>query len=79
METAHHAAPTTDPEKGVEAVNVSSEGSSTTDDSTPLPVHLSKTVTRWNHWIESLRGLEARGITRVLPEERKVPSKMDYV
>ena len=79
METARHAAPTTDPEKGVEAVTVSSEGFSATDDFTPLPVHLPKAVTRWNHWIESLRGLEARGITRVLPEERKVPSKMDYV
>jgi hypothetical protein len=79
MDVGHHAAPSSDPEKGVEAVNVSSEGSSTTGDFNPLPVHLPSAVTKWNRWIESLRGLEARGITRVLPEERKVPSRLDYL
>ena len=45
----------------------------------PLPVHLPEAITKWGRWIKSLRGLKARGITRVLPEERKVPSRLDYV
>lgn len=77
MDTSHHTAPS-DLEKGVEAINVSSEGSSTTGDLSPLPVHLPEAITKWDRWIKSLRGLEARGITRVLPEERKVPSRLDY-
>lgn len=90
MDTLHHVLPSpSDPEKGLEAdtINVSSPGSSTLipTDLTPLPpplpllrpVPLPKVVTNWNRWISSLRGLEARGITRVLPEERKEPSRWD--
>jgi len=33
---------------------------------------------RWNARIEGLAGLEARGIVRVLPEERHAPSKLGY-
>jgi hypothetical protein len=88
MDTDHHAARISsfdDPEKGLkaDAVNISSQGSSSTTNGalSPLsvPVALPKVVTKWNDWIESLRGLEARGITRVLPEERKEPSRWDYV
>ena len=89
MNTDHHPAPIfalDDPEKGLEAdaVNIppqSPSSSTTNGDSNPLSVALPlpKAITKWNSWIESLRGLEARGITRVLPEERKQPSQWDYV
>jgi hypothetical protein len=68
-----------DPEKGVDVLDVSSEGSPISGNFTPLPVYLPKAVTKWKSWIKSLRGLEARGITRALPEERKVPSRLAYV
>ena len=76
MDTEKHTSPSLDPEK---AVDVSTDGFTITGDHIPLSVHLTKVITKWNHWIESLHGLEARGITRVLPEERKVPSRWDYV
>ena len=43
--------------------------------SIPVPSKLR----RWNAKIESLAGLEARGITRVLPEERHAATLMGYV
>lgn len=52
-----------DPEKGT-LFNV---------EPTTLPDHPQtslSTLQKWNHKIESLAGFEARGITRVLPEER---------
>lgn len=33
---------------------------------------------RWNARVEGLAGLEARGIVRVLPEERQAPSNLGY-
>ena len=42
--------------------------------SAPAPSKLA----RWNAWIESLAGLEARGIARVLPEERHGISILAY-
>ena len=36
-------------------------------------------LARWKRRIESLKGLEARGISRVLPHERKAPSAKGYV
>lgn len=36
-------------------------------------------VAQWNTWIESLAGLEARGIARVPPEERHQGSALGYV
>ena len=70
-----------DPEKAVpenvtEEIKVSS--SSTTSDDV-LPIHVPRTVSKWNKAIESLSGLEARGISRVPPNERETPSLMGYV
>jgi hypothetical protein len=79
MGTVHHDAVSADPEKGVDVVDVSSQDSPISSYFTPLPVCLPKAVTKRNSWIKSLRGLEARGITHVLPKERKVPSRLDYV
>ena len=90
MNPLHHPAtgpPVADLEKsGAGATNVSSRNSveKTTLDSSsasasplaliPVPTKLQ----RWNNKIESLAGLEARGIARVLPEERHGSSVMGY-
>ena len=90
MNPLHHPAtgpPVADLEKsGAGATNVSSRDSveKTTLDSSsasasplaliPVPTKLQ----RWNIKIESLAGLEARGIARVLPEERHGSSVMGY-
>ncbi len=44
----------------------------------PTPVILKGRLKKWNDKIESLAGLEARGITRVLPEEKHDISLMGY-
>ena len=44
----------------------------------PTPVILRGRLKRWNDKIEGLAGLEARGITRVLPEEKHGISLMGY-
>lgn len=79
MDSGHHEAPSSDLEKGIKAVKVSTEDSPLAGDIIPSPVRLPKPVREWDHWIKSLRGFEARGITRVLPEERHVPSRLDYL
>lgn len=38
--------------------------------SDPAPVLFTGRVSKWNDKVESLSGLEARGITRVLPEDK---------
>jgi hypothetical protein len=49
-------------------------------DSQPATFPESKsTLRKWNDRIESLAGLEARGITRVLPEERHKAGLMQYM
>lgn len=53
-----------------QATNASSD---VTRDLVPTPGFLRRANTR----IESLAGLEARGIARVLPEERQLPSRID--
>ena len=58
-------------EKTVEDIHISSDSSSSHD---VLPLHVPQTVSRWNKTIESIRGLEARGISRVPPSERETPS-----
>ncbi|RFU24465.1 hypothetical protein B7463_g11882, partial [Scytalidium lignicola] len=61
-----------DLEKGLQTV-VAPESISTSSVSSPADVRkvvLPKTFVKWNERIESLAGLEARGITRVLPSER---------
>ena len=45
----------------------------------PTPVLLGGRLAKWNAKVESLAGLEARGITRVLPEERHGLKSMGYV
>ncbi|KAL6717074.1 Vitamin B6 transporter [Lecanora helva] len=52
------------------------EFSSTPAEPTHIPVPTA--FQRWNDRIESLAGLEARGIVRVLPEERQRPSALGY-
>ena len=64
-------------EKNVEGVRVSAESTSSSDG--VLPIHVPEKLSRWNRAIESLRGLEARGISRVPPDEREAPSLASYV
>lgn len=74
-----HQVPENDPEKRGELkaseVNVISGGkspslgSSEQHDIAPTP-QLKGSFARWNAKVEGLAGLEARGITRVLPEEK---------
>ena len=90
---AAHQVPESDVEKGGEFndkdadINVSSFNSSNSEDETathhpsdiaPTPVVLTGRLKRWNDKIESLAGLEARGITRVLPEEKHDISFVGY-
>lgn len=65
-----------DPEKGLPYDPVATSGSSiTAPSSSSIPqIKLPSTVQNWNDKIESLAGLEARGITRVLPNERHASS-----
>lgn len=44
-----------------------------------LEDYQSPTLARWKRAIESLKGFEARGISRVLPQEREVPSAKGYM
>ena len=44
----------------------------------PTPVVLTGRLKRWSDKIESFAGVEARGITRVLPEEKHGISPMGY-
>lgn len=74
------------------AINVSSFGGDSPGDNTknsfsspdyhdipPTPVLLKGRLARWNAKVEGLAGLEARGITRVLPEEKHGGSVMGYL
>ena len=63
-------------EKTVEDIHVSSESASSHE---VLPLHVPQAVSRWNRAIESISGLEARGISRVPPSEREAPSLAGYV
>lgn len=42
------------------------------------PDSLTGNFAKWNAKIESLAGIEARGITRVLPHERDAPTSRNY-
>lgn len=48
----------------------SSDSSTHQHDIPPTPILLKGTLANWNAKVEGLAGLEARGITRVLPEEK---------
>ena len=45
----------------------------------PTPVLIKGRLAKWNARVERLSGLEARGITRVLPEEKHDLKTMGYV
>lgn len=49
------------------------------DDVPPNPLFLNGMLAYWNAKVEGLAGLEARGITRVLPEEKHDSGKKDYL
>lgn len=74
-----------DIEKTAGALEVSSKSTSADNVSEPVahlpvpPLPVPPTLSKWNQRIESLAGLEARGITRVLPEERHGASVMGYI
>ncbi|KAI4117693.1 MAG: hypothetical protein LQ345_002117 [Seirophora villosa] len=73
-----HALP--DVEKTAGTVDISSRSTSAEKVSEPVPpIHIPPKLARWNQRIENLSGLEARGITRVLPEERHAASVLGYV
>ncbi len=64
-----------DPEKAATDIEVTTKSFSSHD---VLPIHVPEKVSRWNKAIESMRGLEARGITRVPSHEREAPSSAGY-
>ncbi len=65
-----------DPEEAATDIEVTTNSFSSHD---VLPIHVAEKVSRWNKAIESMRGLEARGITRVPSHEREAPSSAGYV
>ena len=69
-----HVAPKNDLEKQEElkdtAVNVSPLDSEAAESPTPGHVQPQNTFAKWSARVEGLSGLEARGISRVLPEEK---------
>ena len=73
------SSPQPDLEKAPHEMKVADEVSKSNGSPDFLQNHHSPTVARWNRKIESLKGLEARGISRVLPHEREVPSVQGYM
>lgn len=71
--------PKPDLEKASHKTTVADEVSRSNGSPDFLQHHHSPTVARWNRKIESLKGLEARGISRVLPHEREAPSAQGYM
>ncbi|KAL8722069.1 MAG: hypothetical protein Q9225_001391 [Loekoesia sp. 1 TL-2023] len=63
------------------SINVTPSGSDPGEqhDIPPTPRILKGRLTRWNNKMEGLGGLEARGITRVLPEEKHDMGVMGYL
>jgi hypothetical protein len=75
MNPLNHPGPHQMPEKDVEKCDINVTTSTTSDtfpdpDIAPSPLLLRGRLAKWNAKVEGLAGLEARGITRVLPEER---------
>lgn len=63
-----------------DAINTDSSNSSGYQDNVrPTPVLLKGKLAHWNARVESLAGLEARGITRVLPEEKHGGGPRGYI
>jgi len=77
MHSAGDLPPSLDLEKPPQIINTLTDD---TDDKYASPsIPVPSRFRRWNSKIESLAGLEARGITRVLPEERHAASAKGYV
>ena len=79
--------PPADLEKAGATIGISSSSSNSVEKSTfdstsstaaPHHIPVPSAFQKWNARIESLAGLEARGIVRVLPEERQAPSALGY-
>ncbi|KAL9577155.1 MAG: hypothetical protein Q9203_007565 [Teloschistes exilis] len=71
-----------DIEKGTGVLEISSRSTSTENISSSephAPIPIPPKLSKWNQRIESLSGLEARGIARVLPSERHGHSVMGYI
>ncbi|KAL8992728.1 MAG: hypothetical protein Q9169_006880 [Polycauliona sp. 2 TL-2023] len=68
---------TADVEKSAGTLNVSSRSNSS-EHEPAAPIPIPPKLRTWNQRIEGLAGLEARGIKRVLPEERDAPSGSAY-
>lgn len=68
-----------DLEKDAKTLNISPQGSVATGDITSPRGHTPMAVTEWKCWVRSLGAVETRGINRVPPEERNLPSNSDYV
>ena len=60
----------TDSDNSPDNTKASSLENSSQHDIAPTPVLLRGKLARWNEKVEGLSGLEARGITRVLPEDK---------
>ena len=73
------SAPKPDLEKAPQETTVADDGSRANGSRDVLRYFHSSTLARWNRTIESLKGLEARGISRVLPHEREAPSAKGYM
>lgn len=68
-----------DPENPPHETKVADESSRSNGSGDALGNHHSLIPARWNRIIESLKGFETRGISRVLPHERKAPSAKGYM
>ncbi|KAL8677797.1 MAG: hypothetical protein Q9186_005804 [Xanthomendoza sp. 1 TL-2023] len=69
-------------ESKADDINISTTSSrdlSIQHDIPPTPILLKGRIARWNNKIEGLAGLEARGITRVLPEEKHAGGVRGYL
>lgn len=68
-----------DLEKNIETVDSTSKESDVAANTPTASLPVPKTFSKWNERIENLAGLEARGIQRVMPEERHGASAMGYL
>ncbi|KAL9609254.1 MAG: hypothetical protein Q9167_005955 [Letrouitia subvulpina] len=78
---ATHQIPGHDLEKSAGTLDVASKDSTEESSQHFVPsaqLHVPPALSKWNARIESLAGLEARGITRVLPHERHAISLLGY-
>ena len=81
----HSGAPSTEKDIEEAAVDVAASPKGSSVSSAPEQSgitnkkSLGATLRKWNDKVESLAGLEARGITRVMPDERHSATVMGYL